>query len=1007
MKRYASLVLLLIILSLAISLAGCGDGGGGSPDDTPDTGETPDAEINPDGDNNEDEREDPPVTPEWKPKNQKVTLIDEDEPSDSLIIFADGLSYEAGELNSLLVSRGLPEIEATLNTKRVAKHRILLGKTGSKASELAEALCNEKSAEAPDDFHWAFVYYDGDLAIYANGGLAYEKALSALTSEYAQRGKLAVRDTLSEAYAYTRVEYNAYLSSLDETALSRMEEKKKENEALLDDIIAQVTAQRSELREIEGRISPEKLDEPIIKLFSTYTPDLGTHHSGTPTATPVSDHPRLLINSETVKTIRIKLLEDDENTAWFKENMGNRSLSSLEVIQANALAYALYGDPYYGYLAIYQMKYNLAYGSFILSSDQFRLHGYAMFTAAVVYDWCYDLLTEEDKIQIISGVENRLCRGSNSKGTRMEIGFPPSEQSAVASHACEHQLLRDYLSFAVAIYGDNNSWWTYVAGRFYNEYVPVRNYYYASGISPQGTGYYTLRLSSDLWSAWIIKIATGENPYSNMEEILRTILCYELSPDEFMTVEDDNSGDHRAGSRYSSIAYLSAYLFDDSTVLGFASESPISNANGRSGYITFATYVALCGLSDVKPSADRYAELDLIRYNGHPVGQYIVHSAWKDPDAVTVFMRIKERSTGNHEHEDSGTFEIYYKGMLTSDGGVYSYTSTHTAVYHKATISHNGLIIFDPSKSKTNGGYYSGGQRSIYGSSTSNLQTWLGEKKWETGKVTARAHAYIDDDVTSPLYAYIAGDITAAYEQDSVQYAGRRMLTVFTSDADFPMVFFVFDSISSKRTCERRFLLQISSADEPTVDAKNRTVITENGNGKLVLTCLTKDVSLRARGGRNEGRYDATLSQNYLVNGKQIVPATPTGDDGHWGRVEIVHKSTDESVTFMNVIYVTDRGSEKSAEVTPIKHAVGLEGGAFNQSIIALFATARDGAREALSCTVKGEGDMSYYVSGVAEGDWEVFVDERSCGVYTATAEGGLLTFTAPAGKLVISPVNQ
>ena len=49
---------------------------------------------------------------------------------------------------------------------------------------------------------------------------------------------------------------------------------------------------------------------------------------------------------------------------------------------------------------------------------------------------------------------------------------------------------------------------------------------------------------------------------------------------------------------------------------------------------------------------------------------------------------------------------------------------------------------------------------------------------------------------------------------------------------------------------------------------------------------------------------------------------------------------------------------------------------------------------------------MSYYVSGVAAGSWTVKVDGKSVGTYEATEEGGLLTFTAPAGEISISPVK-
>ena len=108
----------------------------------------------------------------------------------------------------------------------------------------------------------------------------------------------------------------------------------------------------------------------------------------------------------------------------------------------------------------------------------------------------------------------------------------------------------------------------------------------------------------------------------------------------------------------------------------------------------------------------------------------------------------------------------------------------------------------------------------------------------------------------------------------------------------------------------------------------------------------------------------------------------------------------------MNVLYVTDKGNENEASVVSVTNAVGLEGGVFNGKIAGLFASSRTGATEAISCTTKGEDSMDYYVSGVAAGEWSVTVDGKDCGTYTATEEGGLLTFTAPAGAVVIAPAN-
>ena len=218
--------------------------------------------------------------------------------------------------------------------------------------------------------------------------------------------------------------------------------------------------------------------------------------------------------------------------------------------------------------------------------------------------------------------------------------------------------------------------------------------------------------------------------------------------------------------------------------------------------------------------------------------------------------------------------------------------------------------------------------------------------------------------------------------------------------------------MAKNKTFEKRFLLQIASKDAPTVgkdDNNNDTVITENGDGRLVLTSLSSDVKINLVGGRAytaDGRYDCANSLNYCINGKQMIPLNGSADDGHWGRVEIVPTKQNLNNDFMNVIYVTDKGNEKMATVRKTTSENGLAGGIFNKSIAALFVTSKDRATSTVSCKTFGTGTMSYYVSGVAAGKWSVTVGGKSIGTFEATEEGGLLTFTAPAGEVVISPAK-
>ena len=964
-----------------------------------------------------------PASEEWTPTGADVTLLQTSDPAKYFLVYAnEELDLTAAtSLKTAFSEKGFTLAPVVPATTEARECEILFGETDREASAIAIEYFNEKYSEA--DGHAYVIYYrDGKLAFYANSTEGYAIALNDFMAKYVTDTTVAFKDTLKEYSSITLDDYSEYLLDV---RFEEYEAQREKNEGNLPALLDKVTAQREDIAS--------------SGIFGTSTKNLGAQSWGVVETKPTEDHPRLLLNKNTLNDVALKFATDEAtnerlrkniaymivndailpepifhgtNTTVDIDNVHNFNSEYLEIIQSKALGYLIYDDEYLGYEAILYIKnYIKSLDIVQIASDQCRQYGSVMFTAAIVYDWCYDLLTEEDKEQIIAGVENKICRGKNEAGAKMEVGFPPSGQGSVTGHGSERQVLRDYLGFAVAIYGDNNSWYDYVAARVYYAYAPPRNYYYQSGIVHQGTGYATGRYVSDLFSAWILYAATGEHPYVGMKDVTRGIMQLEFNTKQLFN-DGDKTGDYASTSGFSNVYFITAYMFEDETILAHAEElkgkSAFSdNFNG----LTSATFAALRGISDVTAADSKYEDMNLIHYYDAPLGQYVVRAGWGDESSAAVLMRIKERATGNHEHKDAGTFEIYYKGMLTSDGGCYNnYGHEHTQYFHHATISHNGLILFNSSKwnGKASSGsskWYSGGQRGVgEPSSYAALMT----STYVTGKVTGRQHAYTDETESSPLYAYIAGDITAAYPSDDADYVGRRMLTVYTGDEEYPMAFFVYDDVeSSKSTIEKRFLLQITSPNAPTVDEKAGTVITDNKNGRLVLTCLSKDVSINMVGGRNSGKYSAKDSSNYLINGAQCIPKSNTADDGHWGRIEIVYTEKNTVATFMNVMYVTDAGNNNIAKVKKISGSNGVvEGGVFENSIVGAFVTDRNRRSTEFSFKTSGSGTMSYYVSGVAEGSWTVSVDGKSCGTFTATAEGGLLTFSAPAGDVVIAPAK-
>ena len=660
-------------------------------------------------------------------------------------------------------------------------------------------------------------------------------------------------------------------------------------------------------------------------------------------------------------------------------DIDNFSASTLYNIQAQALDYQLTKNKIAGYGAIRGIKnYILTLDIQKIVVDQERNYGFVMYIAACVYDWCYDLMTATDRLQIVSGIEHKIVSGSNSYGAKMEIGFPPSKQGAISGHGTEFQFLRDYLAFAIAIYDEYPGWWEYIGGRFYAEFVPVRNEYYKAGMYPQGVSLYVrVRYASDLYSAWLVKTATGAFPYeseANMKQVMRTVYSYELPKGNAFETGDNHTED-AVFQDYGRLALISSYLFDDSTIraeLEYHGKSYTSFSTTVTMSATVAEYL-ICS-NGVTTPRKRHTDMPLIQYNGGWLGQIIARNNWGD-DQAAVLMKIGERTTANHDHADAGQFQIWYKTMLAGDTGAYDkYGDTHFKKYHQATIAHNCLLI--------------GGAGQKQPGETGNFNSWKTSDTYKTGTVNGYAWGYTDDKKTTPTYAYIAGDITPAYYSSSISEVTRRMLTVYDTKNDkVPLYFFVFDNITtSSASTEKTFLLHVPT--EPTVNGKTVTV-TKSG-AKLIFQSVFGGDTITKVGGTNN---------NYNVNGTQINP-TNNGNDGFWGRVEI---STSGSKTsqFLNAAYVVD--ADKTVQLTASAiEANGVKGVKIGK-IAAIFVTSATRRSTAFSFTATGSGNLTYYVSGVKAGNWTVSAG-GSTQTVTATSDGGLLVFTAPAGAVTLTP---
>lgn len=183
---------------------------------------------------------------------------------------------------------------------------------------------------------------------------------------------------------------------------------------------------------------------------------------------------------------------------------------------------------------------------------------------------------------------------------------------------------------------------------------------------------------------------------------------------------------------------------------------------GRSGGSSF---FELLFWNPDAPEAD-FEELPLVRHF-RVAGSVIARESW-DFDNSTLFeMHSAKFQSGNHQHDDSGAFSLYYKAPLFLDSGIYdSYGTTHFYNYYQRTIAHNSVTIFDPAE-----------RYIVYGTTYSNE----GGQKGTSGVVPSvpdvmpggrSARKGITRYETRPELTYIQADVSDAYDASKVDPQG-------------------------------------------------------------------------------------------------------------------------------------------------------------------------------------------------------------------------------------------
>ncbi len=751
----------------------------------------------------------------------------------------------------------------------------------------------------------------------------------------------------------------------------------------------------------EGLMKQEDLPENLTENVQPVTSDYPM-----PTITPPPEHPRLLLRASDIPAIKENFEHPQNVKAYDKwrelvgqqvdgvlqsasATSGNYSSSTLGTIEAKAFDYVINGNEESGNQAITAMINVLETCQFASSGDVTRPMGHTIFTASEVYDWCHALMTDEQRKRVVI-----LCQDI---ALQMEIGWPPVKQGAIVGHGGETQLERDLLSFAVATYDEYPDIYNLVGGRYLSQFVEPRNYWYQSHMHYQGHNYFNCRYASDMWALWIIYRMSGVQVLDDNAQYVPYYEEYSRLPSGVMFPDGDGSG-QLIGTEASYRKYLEdsfyAAAFYHNPYLKYITAVHSEDYNSFMYSFTTLTPVQFLALNDTNTGVRPFTELPTTKYFGSPSGTMIARTGWElgmESPVAMAFMRIGERWTMNHHHLDAGSFQLYYKGLLAPDTGIYNTYGTENDWNHnKATISHNSLLIYDPDEN-TYGRTNSGGQTNNGLGEPGTMQYWM-ENDYVTGEVLGHEAG---PDEYRPEYSYISGDITEAYS-DKVSEVRRSMVFFDNDKEDIPALFFVMDKITSRdKTFKKTFLLQ--SMQEPEVSGNTITIKrdTDGYNGKLVShTLYPKNAVIEKIGG--EGKQWWVKDKNVPPNGAK----TPYDPAYAWGRLEISPAEENETDYFLNAMYMTDADKTVNAKAELIENDIIL--GASLDDTVAIFVKDKERTTADISFEVAGEGEKRIFVAGIKEGGWSIEKDGEAVGSEIATADGGVIYFDGSAGAYTI-----
>ncbi|MBO9591564.1 MAG: DUF4962 domain-containing protein [Niabella sp.] len=717
---------------------------------------------------------------------------------------------------------------------------------------------------------------------------------------------------------------------------------------------------------------------------------------------PPASHPRLWVNTETLPVIRQRLQDTAHQGAWLKVKQAAlqtfafaydpqqeiRYNEKLEqAVESKAFYYLLEKDRAAGNEAVKLMTQYLSVLEFgnITYGDISREMGRAIYTAALVYDWCYDLLTMEQKTM--------LCRNMQRLARDMEIGWPPffGVESIINGHGNEAQICRDLLAMSIAVYDEDPVPYKYTAYTVLEQLVSMRKFEYQSPRHNQGIDYGGYRFGWEMHAAWLFYRMTGFPVFDDNIKNLPYYWLYMRTPDGKMLRDGDMFSVKYAQSD-------SFYWKNPQTMLlcyAYSGNALFKGQFLRQGGLPDNPVLFLL-LDDpaLKPDFDLNRLPRTIDF-GPVLGSMVARTGWEEQkESGNVVAEIKGGGFhfGNHQHADAGAIQIYHHGMQVGDLGLYlSYGSPYDFNFNKRSVAHSMLLVRDPAepllfRTKTNDGGTRFSQRF-----PRTVAEVLNDSWFHTGFV--RSCDYGPDPV-APAYSYFNADLTAAYTSKLEQYS-RSFLFLDMKRPDVPAVIILLDEVTSADPAFKK-TWQINTLNRPQVSA-NRFILNSSLKGKTGTTYVNMLVPAA-----QDRKYEVLSGDSSAFVAGDLYSARSAWPEAKGSRILVSPLKDAKKTAFVTVFQMAE---ETQAEL-PLQFSE-KNGYYLFQVGNKLVVLARPGSllQEAFTLEVPGDQEYEVIVAGLQEGFWNLSgADGKLNFNATVLKNRHTLSFKMKGGRLALKP---